>query len=333
MKVCTNRAAALCIVLAAVTATAQAQRVVLGGNPQGSQLYPMSNAIAAVVSRHSNLRVDVLPQGGSVFYPMMATEEVDFGMVNPMDALSAVKGEPPYDRASRGRGFPMQTLMLGSPIMLSLVTARSAGVDSVQDLKGRRVVANYGAFASSGLTALAVLANATMSADDVEVVTVSSYPEGIRAVMEGRAVAATGSVGSGIIRELEASRGARFLSIDTSPAAMARVREIGSAFEPLRLEAGPPGVEEDIWVLSYDIPIVVRATLDDDIVYEFAKTVWEHYEELEALFAPLASWTPDRFVSTQALIPYHPGAIRLYREKGVWSEAMQEHQAMLNERM
>lgn len=306
-----------------------AQRVVLAGNPQGSQLYPMSNAIAALVSKYSDLRVDVLPQGGSVFYPMMQSAEVDFGMANPMDALSAVRGDPPYDRASGGRGFPMQTLMLGSPMPLSIVAAKDAGIDRVQDLRGKRVVANYGAFASAGLTALSVLANAGMSIDDIDVVTVSSYPEGVRAVMEGRAVAATGSVGSGIVRELDVSRGARFLPIDTSPEAMARVRGVGAAFTPLRLDAGQPGVEQDTWVLSYDLPIMVRTTLSDDIAYEFTKAVWEHYAELATIYPMLASWTPDRFASTRALVAYHPGAIALYREKGVWTEALERHQAAL----
>ena len=188
-----------------------AQRVVLGGNPQGSQLYPISQAISTIVSENSLLRVDVLPQGGSVLYPMMQTEEVDFALVNPMDALSALKGEGLYQRASRGQGFPMQTLMLGSPIALSIVAAADSGITSIADLAGRKVVANYGAFASAGLTAEVVLGSAGMDLSDIDVITVSSYPEGVRAVIEGRAQASTGSVGSSIIRELEVARGARFL--------------------------------------------------------------------------------------------------------------------------
>lgn len=325
--------ATLALAAAFAAGAAQAQTVVLGGNPQGSLLYSMSNAIGTVVTKNSKLRVDVLPQGGTVYYPMMTTGEVDFGMVNPMDAYDAARGEPPYDKASGGKGFPMQTLMLGSPIRLSIVTTRESGITKVEDLKGKRVVANYGAFASAGLTAIAVLANAGLTTDDVEVVTVSSYPEGVRAVMEGRAVAATGSVGSGIVQELDAARGARFLEIDPSEEAMKRAQEIGAAYVALEADPGPPGIEEKMWVLSYGIPIVVRPDLDEDLAYTFAKAVWEHHEELKGIFRPLATWTPDRFASTQALLPYHPGAIKLYKEKGVWTEEMEKHQAMLKESM
>jgi TRAP transporter TAXI family solute receptor len=310
-----------------------AQTVVLGGNPQGSLLYSMSNAIGATVTKHSKLKVDVLPQGATVFYPMMASKEVDFGMVNPMDALSAVKGKPPYDKVTHGKGFPLETLMLGSPIRLSLVTTKGSGIKSVKDLKGKRVVANYGAFASAGLTALSVLANAGLSEKDVDVVTVSSYPEGVRAVMEGRADAATASIGSGIVRELDAAKGAVILPVDPSDAAMARARDVGAAFVKILVKKGPPGILQDTWALSYQIPIVVRSDLDDAKAYEFVKTLWKHYGELKGIFRPLATWTPDRFASTQALIPYHPGAIKFYKEVGAWTDEMAKHQAKLKAAM
>jgi hypothetical protein len=308
----------------------QAETVVMGGNPPGSLFYSMSNAIGATVTKHSDLKVDVLPQGGSVFYPMMATQEVDFGLVNPIDALAAMRGEPPYDKASGGKGFPLRTLMLGSPIRLSLVASKDSGVKSVPDLKGKRVVTNYGAFASAGLTAAAVLASHGMSEADVEVVTVSSYPEGVRAVMEGRAVAAVGSIGSGIIQELDASRGAYFLDAKVTPDAIERAQAFGKPWAPIRVKAGVPGIERDIDALSYAITIVVRADLDDAVVRKFIATTWDHHAELKEIFKPLVTWTPNRFASTQSVMPYHPAAVAFYKEKGAWPEAMEKHQAMLS---
>jgi uncharacterized protein len=308
-----------------------AQRIVLGGNPQGSQLYPISQAISSVVTNNSDLRVDVLPQGGSVLYPMMQTDEVDLALVNPMDALSALKGEDSYAGPSRGNGFPMVTVMLGSPIGLSLVSAANADIRSAADLAGQRVVADYGAFASAGLTAQVVLAAAGLDLNDVEVVTVSSYPEGVRAVIEGRAVASTGSVGSSIVRELEASRGARYLEVKNNFATNQVIKKLGAAFYPFRLEAGQPGVEEAIWVIAYDIPIVARPNLEDETVYNFVSAVWDNYAELGQIYNPLESWTPERFASTKAIIPYHPGAIRFYRDKGVWTDDIEAHNQSLIE--
>ena len=310
-------------------AGANAETVVLAGNPSGSLFNSMSNAIAATVTKHSSLKVDVLPQGGTVYYPMMATKEVDFGLVNPFDAFSAYKGKDPYEKVSKGKGFAMRTVMLGSPIRLSLVTTKSSNISSIGDLKGKRVVANYGAFASAGLTANAVLATGKLTVDDVKVVTVSSYPAGVRAVIEGRADAATGSIGSGIIRELDAAKGARMIPLNNSPAALERARKYGGAWQFITVKKGLPGVESKMTALSYEIPIVARATLNPEAVYNFTKTVWENHKKLPGIFKPLVTWTPNRFASAKATIPYHPGAIKYYKEKKVWTPELDKHQAAL----
>lgn len=317
------------IVAASTIAAAQAETVVLAGNPPGSLFHSMSNAIAATVTKNSDLKVDVLPQGGTVYYPMMATKEVDFGLVNPFDAFSAHTGKPPYDKVSKGKGFPMRTVMLGSPIRLSIVTTKGAGIKSIRDLKGKRVVANYGAFASAGLTVSAALAVGELNVTDVKVVTVSNYPAGVRAVIEGRADAALGSIGSGIIRELDAAKGAKMIPLNNSPEALRRARKFGGAWQFITVKPGLPGIEAEMTALSYEIPIVARETLDNEAVYKFTKTVWEHHKELRGIFKPLATWTPNRYASTKAIIAYHPGAIKFYKEQGVWTAELEKYQAAL----
>lgn len=311
-------------------ATAAAQGLVLGGNPPGSLWYSQAQALAAVVSKHSPLRVDVLPQGGSTYFPMLQSREVDLGIASPIEALFATKAAWPFEGVNGGRGYAMKTVMLGSPNRLSLVTTKDSGINSPKDLKGKRVVANYGAFAGATLTSLSVLANAGLTKDDVRVVNVSSYPEGVRAVMEGRADAAVGSIGSGILQELHAAKGAKILPIDPSPEAMARVRKVGPAFVATVVKKGPPGVDVDTHTLAYDTTIVARPDLDNKAVATFIDTVWKHHKELPAIHKSLVTWTPDRFVSTDAVIPYHPGAIAYYKQRGVWTEAMEKHQADLS---
>ena len=331
----TRRVSALAVSAALVAGlcgatSASAKTLVLGGNPEGSLYYSMAQAIAATVTKHSGDKVDVLPQGSTVFFPMFGSKEVDLGIVNPMDARSAYDATWPYEKAAGGKGYKMQTVMLGSPIRLSMVTTESSGIKRLEDLKGKRVVADYGAFGGSTITAVAALANAGMSPKDVNAVKVSSYPEGVRAVMEGRAVAAVASLGSGIVQELDASKKARILPIDRSAEAMARARKVGPAYVPMLVKKGVvPGVNEDTWVLSYAISIMARPDLDDATVARFVKTVHAHYKELPKIHRSLTTWTPDRFASDQALIPYHPGAIKAYKELGMWNAAMEKHQAGL----
>lgn len=320
---------ALVAVLAGTSVVASARIMVLGGNPPGSLWYAQSQALATVVSKHTDLKVDVLPQGTTVFFPMFATQEVDMGLANPTDAKFAMEAKWPFDGVNNGKGYDMLAIMLGAPNRLSLVTAEDSGIKTLADLKGKRVVANYGAFTGATITAQSVLANAGLSNDDIQVVNVSSYPEGVRAVIEGRADAAVGSLGSGIVQELDAARGARFLEIDRSPEAVKRTRVPGPAFGPMLVKKGLPGVKEDTWLLGYATTVVARPDLDEQTVMTFIDAVWNHYKELAPIHRSLVNWTPDRFASTEAIIPYHPAAVKYYKQKGVWTDELDRHQAAL----
>lgn len=316
--------------LLSVTASfASAEIIVMGGNPAGSLFYTQAQALASTIGKYSGDRVDVLPQSGSVFFPMFMTQEADLGIASPVEAKLAYDAEGPFSGANGGKGYDMRTLMLGSTIRLSFVTRKTDNINSIGDLKGRRVVADYGAFAGSTKTALAALANAGLSTDDIEVVRVSSYPEGVRAVMEGRADAAIGSVGSGILQELDAQSGARLLPIDPSPDAMIRSQKVGTAFVAYRASAGPVGIEDDMYVLSYQTTLYARPDMNDEAIKRVMDALWVHSDELPLITRTLSSWKPAGYANTDAVIPFHPVAVEFYKEKGVWSDELEAHQQRL----
>lgn len=314
------------LALAGTAATASAQFVVMGGNPAGSLFYTQAQALATTINKHTGYRVDVLPQAGSVFFPMFQTQEADIGIASPVEAKLAYDAEAPFEGANGGDGYQMQTLMLGSVNRLSLVTRASDDINSLEELRGRRVVADYGAFAGATKTALAALASAGLTTDDVNVVPVSSYPEGVRAVIEGRADAAVGSVGSGILQELDAAHGARLLPIHTEEAAVARLQEVGPAFVPLEVDAGPVGIDERTAVLSYQTTLYTRLDLEEEVIQNIMEVLWNNADELPAITRTLSTWQPENYANTDVVIPFHPVAIEFYKEQGVWTDGLQARQ-------
>ena len=309
--------------------TANADRVVLGGNPPGSLFNSISNALATVVTKNSDMTVDVLPQGSTVYYPMMISKEVDFGLVNPFDAEAAQKGKEPYGDSLISKGFKVSTVLIGKQINLSFVTTKDSGINTIADLKGKRVVVDYGAFASSSITASALLASAGLTKDDVKRVTVGSYPQGVKAVQEGRADAAVASIGSGVIKELDATRGAKILSVENSADALKRAQVHGSSWELLKAKAGLPGVAEGTYALGWGVPVLARSDLDGAKVRTFLDTVWKNHGELPGVFGWMRGWVPNKFVNPAANIAYHPAAVAFYKEKGVWTTEMDKVQASL----
>ena len=87
------------------------------------------------------------------------------------------------------------------------------------------------------------------------------------------------------------------------------------------------GIVKDTAVLTNDIYLVAGKDLSDEAAYEIVKALWEFNEELGAAYPLLKEWQRERMVSPQAFIPYHPGAIRFFKEKGAWTKEMDALQA------
>jgi TRAP transporter TAXI family solute receptor len=316
-------------VVSHVSAGPLPKTIVEGANPPGSLFYVLGAGIAKVVSANTSMKVEVFPQGGTVWYPMLESGEVQFGINVPGDILTAYMGESIYQKPTKGKGFDLRTLMLGSPLQVGLIVPGDSKIMGAQEIKGKRMPVDYGTFYSTTLTARALLANYGLSPSDVKAVPVTSYPSGVRAVIEGRADLAVGSVGSGITRELKTAKGARYLDLNTSPEAVARMKKVHPGYYPINAKAGLPGLAKKTVVMGKDITLVCATRLSEDVAYNVTKALWENYKELAPVHPRLKFWTPDRFASTRAVVPYHPGSIKWYKEQGVWTKELEEHQKRL----
>lgn len=312
-----------------VSAEPLPKTIVFGANPPGSLFYVLAAGLAKVTSAHTPMKVEVFPQGGTVWYPMLESGEVHFGINVPGDILTAYTGKSIYEKPTKGKGFPLRTLMLGSPLQVGLIVPGDSQIMGSSDVRGKRMPVDYGTFYSTTLTALALLANYGLSPNDVKTVPVTSYPSGVRAVIEGRADLAVGSVGSGITNEMKTARGARYLELDTSTEAVVRMKKVHPGYYPIKVKPGPPGVAKETTMLGKDITLVCAEQLPDDVAYHITKALWENYKELAPLHPRLKFWTADRFASVRAVVPYHPGSIKWYKEKGVWNKELEEHQKEL----
>ena len=309
--------------------SARPKTIVLGANPPGTLFYVMCAGISKVVTAHTSMKVEVFPQGGTVWYPMLESGEVQFGLMVPGDILTAYMGEAVYKKPTRGKGFPMRTLMLGTPLQVGLVVPGDSQIRGAKDIKGKRMAVSYGAFYASTLSVKALLANLGLTAEDVRGLTVTGVAVGVRAVIEGRADLGMGAVGAGFIEELKAAKGARFLPIDTSPEAVARMQKVHPGYYPIKVKPRFAGVPEEMFMLAKDTTLVASKNLSEDVAYQITKALWENYKELAPIHPRLRLWTSDRFASTRAVVPYHPGSIKLYKEKGAWTDALEEHQKKL----
>lgn len=304
----------------------------LGTHPMGSLVNSLGTGIATVISKHaSGLEVKAIATSGpSEWFPMIGSQEMDLGVLNSWDAVMGLEGKHSYEKTSGGQGFPIRLLTSGHKSLIGIMVEDGSSIKDGQDLKGQRYVAEF--TGSEGITAQseATLANFGLTIDDIIPVAVPSITSGVQAVNDGRAKGVSVSLGTSAVTEFDAQKGARFLSFDPSPEALARMQEKYPG-TLVQVEPSPDnvGIKEPTYLFCYDFYLVSREDLADELAYQAVKMLWENNKELTAINYPLHDWTTENFLVADFTIPFHPGAVKFYQEMNVWTPEMEQRQQEL----
>lgn len=307
------------------------QSLRLAANVVGSLMYAVGGGLAGVTEKTSDLKIEILPQGNVVAFPMFATQECDLVLAATDEADMAYRGSAVYGKMTKGKGIDMRMLMIGNPIQAGIMVAKDSGINSAADLKGKRVTLDFGTHHALTMGAKACLVGLKLSQKDVKKVRTTEVPAGMRLVMEGKADACFGAVGVPAFRELEAARGARYLGLDSSPETWKEINKIFHGYYPAKVKPSKVaiGVVEPMILLGKNFSLISRTDLSDDTAYLLTKTLWENDAKLAPYHPKLRGWKKKFYVSTKSPVPYHPGAIKFYKEVGAWNEDLQKHQDAL----
>jgi TRAP transporter TAXI family solute receptor len=311
-----------------------------GTHAVGTVFNAVGTGLAKVATDGGPIRVVVQPfSGPPAWIPSMSRDgKPDIGIINVSEIWQAYTGkvtpEPlpagaPNIKSRYGAHPDLRLLMLGTNLSLGILVRNDSSIKSLADLKGKRLTWDFPAFPANILSGLAALSTAGVSIKDVQTVPVPEVVSGVRALMEGRVDGAVAAIGMGIVTEADARVGVRFLAAGNDPKGIRVAGGIMPGGKVSIRRPGPAGIKTDIPVWSYGISIVASTHMPDEVAYALVKTWWDHWKELEPIHPQLRGWNPDVFVQETATIPYHPGAIKLYKEKGKWSADMDKNQAAL----
>jgi uncharacterized protein len=174
------------------------------------------------------------------------------------------------------------------------------------------------------------LSSAGLTWNDVKVVPVNTVNDGVDALLQNRADVTQHALNSAKVKEADAAVGVRHISDDCSPQGEARMKKAVPGYYPRIVKPGAiTGVVEDTCVVAYDTYFFAGKAVPDQVVEAALKAVWEGGEQLVPIHPMFKEWTQDRAVDADASIPYHPGAIRFYKERNVWKPGMDQVQQKL----
>jgi len=134
------------------------------------------------------------------------------------------------------------------------------------------------------------------------------------------------AAGYPIAAVMELARDIPIRLLETDPVALKKMQAKYPNVTPFVFPAGTyNGIDKD--VSTYVVPQMwlCRADLSEDLVYKIIKAVYDNSEERNAIHPMAKKYTIENAFRGSKSVPvgYHPGAIKYYKEKGIWDKMTQ----------
>jgi TRAP transporter TAXI family solute receptor len=230
---------------------------------------------------------------------------------------------------------PVRSLLLNnSDALLTIVTAKDANIRTMADLKGKRVAWVVGA-PSLNQNITALLASANLTWADVKKVEFGGFGQAMDAIVNNQVDAAFSSSISGQAYKIASSpRGIQYPTVPhNDKAAWARLNKTAPFFVPAwGSEGADLSPEKKVEAATYPYPVLMTmASVDADLVYNMTKAMVDLFDDYKDGAPGNVGWDIKRQVFAWA-IPMHDGAIRYFKERGLWTAEHQKHNDLLVER-
>ncbi len=215
---------------------------------------------------------------------------------------------------------------------LGVAVAGDIGVETPADLRGKRVAYIRGDDALN-VGVESYLAFGGLTWDDVERVTFPGYGRSFDGIIANQADAAFTMTVTPPAQQLAASpRGITWPTLDPNDTeGWARLQEVAPYFQPhnVTAAAGPNDADNPWQGSSYPYPILVaNAGTDNDKVKPLIRFFVEDYDSYKDAAPGTAGYALEN-QNMQWVIPFHDAVVEYYKEIGIWTDEMQEHQDML----
>ncbi len=294
----------------------------------GSGGYNQAVAIGNALKQKYGVNLRVLPGKNDVSRTLPAREgQVQFAANGVGGSYLSQEGVFEFGAKAWGPQ-PIRGLLLNnSDQVLTVIAAKDSGIKTAADLKGKRVAWVIGS-PSLNQNITAILAFANLTWDDVKKVEFGGFGAAMDGVINGQADAAFSSSISGKAYQLAKSpRGIVYPVIaHKDKAGWARMNATAPFFFPfMGAEGADLDKDNKVESASYPYPILMTYEKQDaNSVYAMTKAMVDTFPDYKDAAPGNAGWAVER-QNFSWVIPYHEGAIRYWKEKGLWKPENQAH--------
>jgi TRAP transporter TAXI family solute receptor len=299
--------------------------IATGGGGESGPNYPMAAALGTMMQKYLGISVVLTPTSGHDATHMMNKKEAYVGFPNLQSAVDALKGTGPVEKLGPTAQRAFAQAMMTENIFITL---KKSGIKTFADLKGKIVC--IGPVATPTPKQLMETLCAAYGIDPKSIKTVgwdrATEPfEGLQAGRFDAALVTSAYPGSAM-QEFFLSNDARIISIDDKQ--IEAVRKALPWFRKIQYPANAyKGMDQPAQTVGIPVFMATIRDLPDSLVYEMTKLVYDRNEEFTSYHPANKQYKAKDVGLVVDICPYHNGAIKYYREKGIWTKEMDQRQA------
>lgn len=309
-------AAAAAVTLSIGGATAQQRTIAIGTGGTGGVYYPIGGGLANLLSKNMpNTQATAEVTGGSVDNLKLigsGQSEIGFSMADA--ALDAFSGVDKF----KGNKVGLQTLMVLYPNVMHVVTIEGTGVNTIADLKGKRVSTGSPGSATEVMAFRVIEAGGLDKDKDMKRERLG-VAESVNAIKDHKIDAFfwVGGLPTAAVTDLGATPGVKIKLIDHSEVVKKMNEKYNNLYAATDIKAGTypnqdkPNKASAVWNI-----LVTGDKMSEQDAYNIVKLIVDKKADLVAVHKEAASFSVENQIKDNSPVPWHPGAVKFFKERG-----------------
>lgn len=295
-----------------------AARVEIGSGTVGGSAYVTSSYLAKLIQDELGIPSSAMPTSGSAEnIALLGRKKIELGIVAANNSYPAYKGEFPFDKPDKS--LRVVTGLYSQMYMLAALP--DSGLTKFVDIKGKRVC--LGASAKTWAFTLYYLEAHGMTPKDVTLVW-AGFSDAHRQLGDKVLDAVNSGTGAGVLypasQEIMATR--KIVPLEFDPKAIEKILEHYPYTARGTISKDVLGTNKDFETFDYGrMSFMTYEEMNEETVYRIAKALHKNLKKLAGQdpYWKEAFDRPEILVREMG-IPFHPGAIRYWKEAGLWKK-------------
>jgi hypothetical protein len=305
------------LALLCFAAAAQAQNISIATGGTGGVYYPLGGGMAAVLSKYvPGIQATAEVTGGSVAnLQLIGTGKPYLGMTMADATLDAYKGEDKF----KGKPVAVRTLLIMYPNRMHVVTIEGTGINSMKDLKGKRVSTGSGGSATE-VMAFRVIEAAGLDKDKDLKRERLGAAESVDAIKDRKIDAFfwVGGLPTAAVTDLANTPGVKIKMIDHADVVPAMNKKYGNLYvKDVIAKDVYRGMDKDNHIATVNNLLVANENMDAKTAYDIIKAVFDHKADLVRVHKEAENIKLENQKKDASPVPWHPGAVKYFAEKGI----------------